>query len=112
CYMGEIAAISDYIIPDTTPYESWGLANIEGNFSGRATTLRWPAVEPATEKLPDGRHISFETYVIDVAKKLDLPGFGDKAMEDKDGNPIPLNSREDFFLRGLANVAFDDTPVA
>lgn len=111
CYMGEIAAISDYIIPDTTPYESWGLANIEGNFSGKATTLRWPAVEPATEKLPDGRHLSFETYIIDVAKKIGLPGFGDNAMEDKDGNPMPLNSREDFFLRGLANVAFDDSPV-
>lgn len=112
CYMGEVAAISDYIIPDTTPYESWGLANNEGNFAAKATTVRWPAVEPATEKLPDGRHISFETYVIDVAKKIGLPGFGENAITDKDGNFYPLNSREDFFIRGLANIAFADTPVA
>lgn len=111
CYMGEVSGLADYIIPDTTPYESWGLANSEGNFSGRATTLRWPVTEPATEKLSDGRHISFETYVIDVAKKIGLPGFGEDAITAKDGKLLPLNSREDYFLRGLANVAFDDVPV-
>lgn len=112
CYMGEMTALADYIIPDTTPYESWGLANIEGNFSGKGQTVRWPAVEPATEKLADGRHISFETYMIDVAKKIDLPGFGDNALSDINGNLLPLNSREDFFIRGLANMAYDDEPVS
>lgn len=112
CYMGEVTALADYIIPDTTPYESWGLANIEGNFSGKGQTVRWPVVKPATEKLEDGRHASFETYVIDVAKKLNLPGFGDEGLLDVDGNSLPLNSREDFFLRGLANMAYDDEPVA
>lgn len=111
CYMGEMTALADYIIPDTTSYESWGLANIEGNFSGKGQTVRWPVVEPATEKLPDGRHVSFETYIIDIAKKLDLPGFGDKGFLDMDGNPLALNSREDYFLRGLANMAYDDDPI-
>ncbi len=112
CYMGEVAGLADYIIPDTTPYESWGLPNIEGNFSGKGIGLRWPVVEPATPKLPDGRHTSFETFIIDVAKKLKLPGFGKNAIPDKDGKLLPLNSREDFFLRGIANVAYDDEPVA
>lgn len=112
CYMGEVAGLADYIIPDTTPFESWGIANIEGNFSGRGTTVRWPVVEPATAKLPDGRHLSFETYVIDVAKKIGLPGFGENGMLDKDDNPLPLNTREDFFLRGIANMAYDMEPVA
>lgn len=112
CYMGEMTALADYIIPDTTPYESWGLANIEGNFSGKGQTVRWPIVEPATEKLADGRHISFETFMIDVANKMDMPGFGEDALLDMDGNLLPLNSREDFFIRGLANMAYDDEPVS
>ena len=111
-YMGEMTALADYIIPDTTPYESWGLANIEGNFSGKGVTVRWPIVEPATPKLEDGRHISFETYVIDVAKKIGLPGFGDKAILDMNDNLLPLNSREDYFIRGIANMAYDEEPVA
>lgn len=111
CYMGEMTALADYIVPDTTPYESWGLANIEGNFSGKGTTVRWPVVEPATEKLADGRHISYETYLIDIAKELGLPGFGDQAILDMDDKLHPLNSREDFFLRGLANMAYDEEPV-
>ncbi|WMJ78261.1 MULTISPECIES: molybdopterin-dependent oxidoreductase [unclassified Sedimentibacter] len=111
-YMGEMTALADYIIPDTTPYESWGLANIEGNFSGKGLTLRWPIVEPATPKLPDGRHTSFETFIIDVAKKINLPGFGDRAMFDANDNLLPLNSREDYFVRGIANMAYDGEPVS
>lgn len=112
CYMGEMTALADYIIPDTTPYESWGLANIEGHYSGKGLTVRWPIVEPATPKLPDGRHTSFETYVIDVSKKINLPGFGDRGMLDMDNNLLPLNSREDYFIRGIANMAYDGEPVA
>lgn len=112
CYMGEVTALADYVIPDTTPYESWGCANIEGNFSGKGTTVRWPVVEPATEKLPDGRHICYETYVIDIAKKIGLPGFGDNAITDANSNPLPLNSREDFYLRAIANIAYDGEPVS
>lgn len=111
-YMGEVTAIADYVIPDTTPYESWGLPNVEGNFSGKAISLRWPVVEPATPKLEDGRHVSFETFIIDVAKEIGLPGFGENSIPDKDGNLLPLNSREDFFLRGIANVAYDGDPVS
>lgn len=110
-YMGEMTALADYIIPDTTPYESWGLASIEGSYAGKGTTVRWPVVEPATEKLDDGRHISFETYIIDVAKKIGLPGFGDQAIPDMDDNLLPLNSREDYFIRGIANMAYDEDTI-
>ena len=35
-----------------------------------------------------------------------LPGFGDHGMQDAEGNPCALKTAEDFFLRGLANMAF------
>lgn len=112
CYMGEMTALADYVVPDTTSYESWGIAGIVGCYSGKGNTVRWPVVEPATQKLEDGRHLSFETYVIDIAKKMGLPGFGDEGMLDIDDKLIALNSREDYFLRGIANLAYDEDAVA
>ena len=111
CYMGETTSLADYIVPDTTPYESWGLANIEGNFSGKGTTLRWPVVEPATIKLDDGRHASYEVFLIDVAKAIGMPGFGKDAFTDMDGNKYDFNDAHDLYLKGVANMAYDGEPA-
>ena len=111
CYMGETTALADYIVPDTTPYESWGLANIEGNFSGKGTTLRWPVVEPASMKLDDGRHASYEVYLVDVAKAVGMPGFGKDAITDVNGNKYDFNDAHEFYLKGVANMAYDGEPV-
>lgn len=110
-FMGETTSLADYIIPDTTPYESWALANSEGNTSEKVTTLRWPVVTPLTAKLSDKRHACYENYIIDVAKAIGLPGFGENAIKDADGNTYALNTPEDYFLRGVTNVAFDGEPV-
>ncbi|WP_048601304.1 molybdopterin-dependent oxidoreductase [Rubeoparvulum massiliense] len=108
-FMGETTSLADYIIPDTTPYESWGTPNIEGNFSGKGTTVRWPVVKALTEQLPDGRYACLENYIIDVAKAIGVPGYGDKALKDKDGNDVPVNNPAEYFLRIITNMAFDDS---
>lgn len=110
-FMGETTALADYIIPDTTQFESWGIPGIWGNFAGKGTTVRWPIVQPLTAKLTDGRFACYENYLIDIAKKIMLPGFGGKAIPGSDNTMYPLNSPEDFFLRAVANVAYDVTPV-
>jgi len=110
-YMGETSSLADYIIPDTTQYESWGLPFIWGNFAGKGTALRWPVVQPMTAKLEDGRFACYENYLIDVAKKIGIPGYGDQAIPGPDQKMYPLNKPEDFFLKAVANVAFDETPV-
>ena len=110
-FMGESTAVSDYIVPDTTPYESWGLANSEGNCPGKVVTLRWPVVEPMTGKISNNRFACFENYCIDVAKKIGIPGFGDQAIPGTDNKLYPLNGPEDFFLRGAANLAYDGEAV-
>ncbi|MBP2667264.1 MAG: anaerobic dehydrogenase, typically selenocysteine-containing, partial [Firmicutes bacterium] len=110
-FMGETTALADYIIPDTTPYESWGLANTEGSCPGKVTTLRWPVVQPLTAKLPDGRFACFENYVIDVAKRIGLPGFGDQAIQGADKKFYPLHQPADYFLKAAANAAFDGDGV-
>ena len=47
-----------------------------------------------------------EAFCIAVAKRLQLPGFGDHAITDVQGNSYPLNRAEDYYLRIAANIAY------
>ncbi len=107
-FMAEVAAVSDYIVPDYTQYEAWGFPNMEGNTTDKCTAIRWPVVAPKTQKIDDFRHACYENFLIDVAKKIGLPGFGEKVIEDVDGNLYDLNSAEDIFLRAAVNESYDD----
>lgn len=106
--MGESAQLSDYFIPDTTPYESWGVRTQEGYWNGKGNTVRWQVTEPETMLLPDGRHASYEAFLCDVAKRLDLPGYGEDALESTDGTLYPFNDASDYFLKAIANLAYSD----
>jgi tetrathionate reductase subunit A len=110
--MGEHASLADYLVPDTTPYESFGIVTSEGHLLNRGNTVRWPVVEPLTETLPDGRHASFEAFVCDVAQACALPGFGENALKSVDGSTYPFKDAADLFLKGVANLAWDTAPVA
>lgn len=110
-FMGESTYLADYIIPDTTQYENWGVGVSEGLIPAKISKVRWPVVEPLTQKLSDGRHACFENYIIDICKELGVPGFGENALVDADGNTHSINNPEDFFLKAAANVAFDEKPV-
>jgi len=111
-FVNETTRYADYIVPDTVLYESWGWAGAWGASLTKVTTARWPVMDSPIDKLPDGRTIDMETFLIEVAKRMGLPGFGDKAIVDKDKNLLPLNRPEDYYLRAAANVAFDGKPVA
>ncbi len=105
-FINESSAISDYIVPDTVMYETWGFTKPWNSVPTKATTARWPVVQPRVARTADGQTISTETFLIAVAKKIGLPGFGDNVIKDADGAMHPLNRAEDWFLRGAANVAF------
>nr|WP_255417929.1 molybdopterin dinucleotide binding domain-containing protein [Gordonibacter sp. 28C] len=111
-FIGEHAQLADYIVPDTTPFESFGLVTQEGYWRGKGNTVRWQAKQPSTVELSDGRFASFEAFCVDVAKACDMPGFGDNAIEATDGTVYPLNDAADFFLKAVANLAFAEEPVA
>ncbi|MGF1695359.1 tetrathionate reductase subunit TtrA [Vibrio lamellibrachiae] len=105
-FINETTALSDYLVPDTVTYESWGTAVPWHGVSTKAVTTRWPIVEPKTEKTADGRSINLENFFIDVAKSMQLGGFGDNAIPDSNGNWHGIHSAEDFYLRSAANLAF------
>ncbi|WP_456388591.1 molybdopterin-dependent oxidoreductase [Desulfolithobacter sp.] len=103
--INESNIFADYIIPDVT----WA----EGHYGWihphapacRFTALRTPFIEPLTGKTEDGKPFCLETFLIDLANNLGLPGFGAEAIADREGNLHPLFRGEDFYLRGFANIA-------
>ncbi len=110
--MGESAHLSDYFVPDTTPYESWGTHTQEGFWNGKGNLARWQVSTPETIELSDGRHASYETLLCDISKKIGIPGFGDNALESVEGQQYAYNDASDYFLKAIANLAYsDDDPV-
>lgn len=105
-FINETSAISDYIVPDTVTYESWGMAGPWHDVPTKAVTARWPVVTPRTEKTKDGRSVCLETFLIDVAKAMNLGGFGDNAIQDAQGNWHGIHSAADYYLRSAANLAY------
>ena len=101
--ISESSAYADYIVPDTAYLEAWGVLSGFPTTPTSITGIRQPVVEPLTARTPDGREMSVETFLIDVAERLGLPGFGDNAFLEGGS----LHRREDFYLKMVANVAYD-----
>jgi len=110
-FINETTAYADYLVPDTVLYETWGSAWPWASHLTRTNSFRWPVVDPKVPRTKKGLPVCMETFVIEVAKRMGLPGFGDKAIPDAQGRLHPLNRPEDFFLRVFANVAMAGKPV-
>jgi len=96
---------ADYIVPDITYLEGhYGFLTPHAP-ALKFTAIRTPVVEPVTGSTKDGRSFCLETFLIDLAKAAGLPGFGDRAIQAKDGSWHPLHCAEDYYLRGIANLA-------
>ncbi len=106
--MGEMAQYADYFVPDVTQYESFGLPTSDGY----GCAVRWEGTTPLTVQLDDGRYACWETFLIDVAHACELPGWGDDAFTDAEGNAWPFNTTYDYYVKAIANLAYaDDDPV-
>jgi len=111
-FINETNAFSDYIVPDTLTYESWGWTSAWNDVRTKTSTGRWPVVTPRVEATAEGDTICMESYLIAIAKELNLPGFGDKAIQGADGKQYPLTKSYHFALYGGVNVAYQgDNPV-
>ncbi len=98
---------ADYIVPDVTYLEGqYGWLNPHAP-ALKFTGVRVPCLEPLTGRTKDHRPYSLETFLIDLAVSLDMPGFGANAISDKNGASFPLFCAEDFYLRAYANIAAD-----
>ncbi len=96
---------ADYIVPDVTYLEGqygWLTPHAPAlKFTG----VRVPAITPLTGKTADNRPFCLETFLIDLAMSLDLPGYGEAGIRDTSGKTYPFTKAEDFYLRAYANIA-------
>ncbi|MFN3598547.1 MAG: molybdopterin dinucleotide binding domain-containing protein [Aquificaceae bacterium] len=100
---------ADYIVPDITYAEGFtGVHALYHYFFFNA--IRTAVIEPLTDKTPDGRSVQFETFCIDVGRKLGSPLWGEnaiKGMGPNEGKTYPLMIAEDFHLKQIANLVHD-----
>ncbi len=110
-FINETTRYADYIVPDSVLYESWGIVHVWAGYQTKANTLRFPVVKPRQASFKNGEPIELISFMIALGKKLNLPGFGEKAIKDNNGTWHPLNKAEDIYLRAFENVAMDGKPV-
>ena len=103
--VGDTSMYADYIVPDGSFLERWSHADTMPTTLTRGTGIRWPVIE-LTEKTPDGRHMCLEEFMIDIAKRVGMAGYGENSIPDASGRMWPLNRKEDWYLKATANVAF------
>lgn len=105
-FINETNAYADYIVPDTVTYESWGISAPWGDVVVKASTVRVPVVQPRVGRTAGGEPINLESFLFACASRLGLPGFGAGVLKDAEGNAHDLLNATDFYLRGVANIAF------
>jgi len=99
--LSETATLADYVLPDLTYLERWGLETIYPNQPLKLSHIQQPIIRAF-----DGPR-AFEDSLIEIGKRLGLPGVGQNAFPGGGA----LNSSEDFYLKVAGNIALDGTPV-
>ncbi len=105
--LGETTMYADYVIPDLTYMERWGIPHITPAIQTKVSKVRQPTVASLTEIVEvEGERmpISMEAFLIAVGLRLGMPGFG----EDGLGDGFPLTRPEHYYLAMAANLAFGD----
>lgn len=108
--IGETSLYSDYIFPDTSYLERWEFQGSHPSFAPKIQPIRQPVIAPLTETVEvfgEKMPISLESTLLGIAEKLGMIDFGLNGF----GNGIKFTREEDLYLKLVANVAFDKTPV-
>lgn len=103
--IGETSMYADYIVPDLSYLERWATPGSTPDVPTRQSKVRQPAAIPLTEDVViDGETmpLCMEAFLIAVAKKLSLPGFGKNAF----GQGMNFDRPEDWYLKLMANQAY------
>lgn len=99
--LGESTSCADFVLPDLSYLERWGRKTITPSFPLKVTHF----IQPVTRVYPEPRDI--QEVFIEILKKMGLPGVGEKSFADGSS----LNRVEDFYLKMITNIAYDQTPV-
>ena len=107
--VAETSMYADYIIPDLSFLERWGTPHTTPDVLSKSSKVRQPTVAPITETVRvfgEEMPISMESFMLAVAERLNLPGYG----KDGFGPGQDFVRPEDYYLRLAANLAAGDKP--
>jgi tetrathionate reductase subunit A len=105
--IGETSMYADYLFPDTAIWERWGTPHTTPAVQAKTSKFRQPIVEPLVEKVTAfgvEQPVSMEGVMLAIAEQLGLSGFGKNGL----GDGMDFNTRQDYFLKMAANLAFGD----
>lgn len=103
--IGETSMYADYLFPDTAIWERWGTPHTSPAVQSIISKFRQPIIDPLPEKVMvfgTEQPVSMEVVMLAIAEKMGLPGYGVNGQ----GDSIDFKTREDYFLRMAANLAF------
>ena len=105
--IGETSMYADYLFPDTAIWERWGTPHTTPAMQPKVSKFRQPIIDPLVEKVTvfgQEQPICMEAIMLAIAEKMGLPGYGPNGF----GDGMDFRSRQDYFLRMAANLAFGD----
>jgi anaerobic selenocysteine-containing dehydrogenase len=108
--VGETSMFADYIFPDTTYLERWEFHGSHPSIPYKVQPVRQPVIPPIPEVVKvfgEEMPISLEAFILGVAEKLGLSGFGPNGF----GEGKPLTHPDHLYLKMVANVAMEGKPV-
>jgi len=107
--VGTTSMYADYIFPDLSYLERWEFQGSHPSVPNKVQPVRQPAMAPIPETCTVYGHrvpMSFEAMILGFAEYLKLPGFGENGL----GEGLHFKHPDDFYLRGVANLAFGEKP--
>ncbi|MCL5040359.1 MAG: molybdopterin-dependent oxidoreductase [Firmicutes bacterium] len=107
--VGETSMYADYIFPDISYLERWEFHGSHPSVAQKVQPLRQPVISPLTETVKvfgEEMPICLEAFLLAIAEKLALPGFG----KDGFGPGLDLKRPEDYYLKMVANLGAGEKP--
>jgi len=108
--IGPTSMYADYIFPDLSYLERWEFHGSHPSMPFKSQPIRQPVIAPMTEMVRvfgEEMPCSYEAIQLAIAERLQFKGYG----KDGFGPGQEFSRPDDFYIRMVANIAFDGTPV-
>jgi anaerobic selenocysteine-containing dehydrogenase len=108
--IGTTTMYADYIFPDLSYLERWEMQGSHPNMPAKVQPVRQPVIAPIPETVKvfgEEMPCSYEAVQLALAEKLGMKGYGKDGFAPGQEFTRP----DDFYIRMVANIATDGTPV-